>query len=128
MGEKVWIFGGLTVFLVLAASPIWYTVGVAKDATGAPADLEMPLNSKECVKDKAYMVANHMDLLNQWRDAVIREGDKSTVEVEGKQYPKSLTMGCMACHTSRENFCTKCHAYADVNPTCWDCHLEPKGD
>ena len=130
MGDKIKIFAGLIVFLVLAAFPIWYALGIAEDASAPafPSDLELPQNSSQCVKDKEYMIANHMDLLNQWRDEVVRQGDNTPVEIDGKQCEKSLTKGCMHCHTSRENFCAKCHNYADVHPTCWDCHLEPKGD
>jgi len=121
---------GLAVFFALAAFPIWYSLGVADDASAPPfpSDLEMPTNSSECVKDKDYMIANHMDLLNRWRDEVVREGDKSGVEIGGKTYKKSLTKGCMCCHTSREHFCNRCHSYLDVKPACWDCHVEPKGD
>ena len=130
MGDKIRIFAGLIVFLALVAFPIWYTLGIAEDAPAPsfPSDLELPQNSSQCVKDKEYMIANHMDLLNQWRDEVVRQGDNTPVEIDGKQCEKSLTKGCMHCHTSRENFCAKCHNYADVQPTCWDCHLEPRGD
>ena len=130
MGDRIRIIAGLAVFLVLAASPIWYALGIAKDASAPafPSDLELPQNSSECVEDKEYMIANHMDLLNQWRDEVVRQGDDSPIEIGGKPYEKSLTKGCMHCHTSRKNFCTRCHNYANVRPTCWDCHLEPKGD
>ena len=98
-----------------------------------------------CVKEKAYMNPNHMDMLNQWRDDVVRKGDRGRVEVNGREYEKSLTKCCMKCHTSREKFCVRCHEYADVLPpevcpkladarqtsrgvSCWDCHVEPKGD
>lgn len=119
---------GLAIFFALAAFPIWYSLGIADDASAPPfpADLEMPTGSSECVKDKEYMIANHMDLLNRWRDEVVREGDTSGVEIGGRMYEKSLTKGCMSCHTSRENFCAKCHNYADVKPACWNCHVEPK--
>ena len=128
MGDKIWIIAGLAVFLVLATFPIWYALGTDNDAPAFPSDLELPQNYSQCVKDKEYMIANHMDILNQWRDEVVRQGDNSRIEIGGKLYEKSLTKTCMQCHTSRENFCARCHNYADVRPTCWDCHLEPKGD
>ena len=130
MGDKIKIFVGLIIFLALVAFPIWYALGITQNvpAPDFPADLELPTNYSQCVKDTEYMIANHMDILNQWRDKVVREGDNSPVKIDGMDYEKSLTKGCMHCHTSRENFCAKCHNYADVQPTCWDCHLEPKGD
>lgn len=98
-----------------------------------------------CVKDREYMNPNHMNILNEWRDDVVRKGDRSKVEINGLEYEKSLTKCCMKCHTSREKFCFKCHEYADVLPpkvcpkladakqaprgvNCWNCHVEPKGD
>ena len=74
------------------------------------------------------MQARHMQVLNQWRDQVVREGDTTPVQVNGVDYPKSLTRGCMACHASRVNFCARCHTYADVSPNCWSCHVEPGED
>ena len=142
MGEKIWIFGGLAVFLVLVVSPIWYALGIAKDAPGAPADLEMPQNSSQCVRDREYMIANHMTMLVDWRDQVVREADKEPIQINGADYPKSLTKCCMECHTSRATFCTRCHEYANVlqlapiqgtekllrGIRCWNCHLDAKGD
>jgi len=130
MGDKLRIVLGLAIFLVLAAFPIWYALGVVNDVSDPefPSDLPLPTDCSQCVMDREYMVANHMDILAQWRDEVIRDGNSSPIEIEGKQYEKSLTKGCMKCHISRENFCTKCHDYANVQPTCWDCHLEPGGD
>lgn len=98
-----------------------------------------------CVEDKDFMAANHMNLLIQWRQAVVRQADKSPIEINGEKYPKSLTKGCMKCHTSRENFCARCHEYMDVQQLeplpelataqqpqrgirCWSCHVAPKGD
>jgi hypothetical protein len=31
----------------------------------------------------------------------------------------------MACHTSKKEFCDRCHDYTSVTPYCWDCHLAP---
>jgi len=98
-----------------------------------------------CVRENAYMNPNHMNILNEWRDDVVRKGDRSKVEINGREYEKSLTKCCMKCHTSREKFCVKCHEYADVLPpkvcpkladakqaprgvNCWNCHVDPKGD
>ncbi len=45
----------MTVFLALVAFPIWYALGITKDAsaTDFPSDLELPDKSySQCVKDK----------------------------------------------------------------------------
>ncbi len=127
MNDRVKILAGLAVFIVLAAFPVWYSLGAA--GGGARPDLDMPKDASECVEATAYMTAYHMDLLNQWRDAVVREGDLSSyTSSSGKTYAKSLTKTCMGCHGSAETFCTRCHEYASVAPTCWDCHVEPGGE
>ncbi len=155
MRDKVTIFGGLAVFVVLATFPFWYTVWAGADTAGS--DPVLPDSSDRSLfeKDQDYhcveknMVARHMDLLDQWRNTVVRgDGQKQYHESEdfpGERYEMSLTTTCMRCHTSRETFCTRCHEYANVLPLgpwrksatakraprgigCWDCHVAPKGD
>ena len=82
------------------------------------------LTEGRCVEDAGYMKAHHMELLDRWRDEVVRGGDRTPVMIDGKPYPKSLTRGCLACHASRQDFCARCHQYANVEPTCWHCHVD----
>jgi hypothetical protein len=73
------------------------------------------------------MRAEHMQLLNDWRDEVVREGmHEHTSTLTGEHFSKSLVKTCMKCHESKEKFCDKCHDTLDVNPYCWDCHVAPK--
>jgi len=126
MSDKVKITLGLGAFLVLAAFPFWNRLFAAGDAT-AP-ELELPENATQCVESTQYMTANHMDLLNQWRDLVVREGETqyhSFSFPDDEPVTMSLTGTCLRCHPSRDNFCTRCHDYANVTPTCWNCHVEP---
>ncbi len=118
---------GLIAFLVLAAFPVWYTHAAGKP--GYRPEPELPKNETKCVEDKAYMMASHMDLLDAWRDAVVRDGNRTYVsKAHGDRHEMSLTKNCMSCHASKEKFCDRCHNYADVNVYCWDCHVEPKGE
>jgi hypothetical protein len=126
MRDKGGIMAGLVVFLALLAFPIWYTLGSTGD-TAAP-ELERPADGSKCVEGTAYMTANHMDLLDQWRDAVVREGRHEYTSTSGEKHVMSLTGTCMSCHKNRETFCARCHEYANVQPTCWHCHLESKGN
>jgi len=64
-------------------------------------------------------------MLNEWRDDVLRDGDRVAITVDGKEYRKGLQVACMQCHTNKEKFCDSCHEYASVKPNCWDCHLTP---
>lgn len=123
MNSKGMVMLGLVVFLIGATFPIWYT-----RAAGDPAyqpEIELPKGETKCVEDKEYMTAWHMDLLNQWRDEVVREGKRVYVsEAYGVEHEMSLTKTCIKCHADKTTFCDRCHNYADVAPYCWDCHLE----
>ncbi len=135
MNDKPIIIAGLIVVLVVLTSPIWYSL-----AAGEPGDrpeLVLPSGMTECVEDTEYMRGQHMDLLNTWRNEVVRDGDTSMYKSKlGKEYEKSLTKTClMQCHLNeqigKEDFCGKCHEFAGVHPTCWDCHVEnpkPNGE
>jgi hypothetical protein len=111
----------LIVMVGVVTFPIWY--GMASGTDGAAPELEEA--DGECVESKAFMRAWHMDMLNEWRDEVVREADRSYTNVKGKTFEKSLTNTCMDCHENEEEFCGKCHDYAGVDPYCWDCHNRP---
>ena len=68
-----------------------------------------------------------MRLLDRWRDDAVRRAERIATTWDGRRYEKSLTRTCLGCHTDREAFCDRCHAYVAVSPYCWDCHLTPKG-
>ena len=120
------IIAGLVIFLVLVTSPLWYNAVFATSVT--PPKLVLPTNgSKLCVEDTATMRASHMDLLNQWRDEVVRQDQRVFVSpLDGTRYDKSLTRTCLGCHTNKSTFCDACHTYMAVSPYCWDCHVAPK--
>ncbi|UCG52891.1 MAG: sulfate reduction electron transfer complex DsrMKJOP subunit DsrJ [Candidatus Latescibacterota bacterium] len=118
------IIAGIVLFLVIVTSPMWYQL-VSGSTPGAP-KLEMPVDVTDCVEGADYMRAFHMDLLNVWRDDVVREGDRIHVAPDGKEYDKSLSRTCMSCHSNKDAFCDRCHDYAGVKPYCWDCHVEPR--
>ena len=67
-----------------------------------------------------------MQLLNQWRDSVVRNGDRIYVNAENKEFTMSLQNTCMNCHSNKKDFCDKCHNYIGVKPYCWGCHIAPK--
>ncbi|HHB75615.1 MAG TPA: cytochrome C [Desulfobulbus sp.] len=116
------IIPGLIIFVLFITFPVWYNHGAAR-AVPQP---ELPKTLKECVLPAADMRSEHMQLLNQWRDKVLRTGDRSfDVKIGDKEYQKSLMNTCMQCHTSKKKFCDTCHTYASVTPYCWDCHIAP---
>ena len=116
------IIPGLIVFVALMTFPILKNMGNA----GPVPKPEKPKIAKKCVEPTEFMRTSHMRLLNQWRDEVLREGNRKQIDVDGVMYEKSLMNGCMKCHAEKKKFCDECHTYASVKPYCWDCHYVPK--
>jgi hypothetical protein len=121
------IIAGIVIFLILITFPLWYGKGKAV----APPDLELntpaiqQLADKRCVEDTAFMRANHMKLLATWRDDVVRDGKRFYTASDGRTVEMSLTGSCLKCHSNKDRFCDRCHDYAGVKPTCWNCHIVP---
>jgi len=121
------VITGIIIFLLLITSPIWYDISTGK-ASYVP-DPKIKTTAKKCIESTAFMRANHMELLNKWRDDVVRGASRTYKAQDGKEYEKSLTNTCMNCHLSKSEFCVKCHDYAGVKqPKCWNCHNEPNLD
>ena len=122
------IFVGLIIFVVLFASPFYLNMGKVTAMPELKIDTPeiQKLEDKKCVEPKELMRAKHMQILNNWRDAVVRDGDRDQIIISGHKYEKSLQNGCMKCHSNKKDFCDKCHTYMAVKPYCWDCHIAPK--
>lgn len=123
MYNKRTIIPGLAIFVLFVTFPLWFNA--FSTASTVPKPELPPGGEKQCVASAAEMRASHMVLLNEWRDEVLRDGDRVAVTVDGKEYRKGLQMACMQCHTNKEKFCDSCHVYVSVTPYCWDCHLSP---
>lgn len=119
---------GLAVFVILALFPFWINLA-GTDAAPDPKLLGQAKKQDKCVLDKYDMRAEHMSLLDQWRDSVVRDGDRLYTNKKGKEFDMSLSTGeqsCLGCHEDKSKFCNECHNYASVDPYCWDCHTDPK--
>jgi len=127
MGDRGKIVIGLAVFVILITYPFWGRLTALGEVQTAQPELEYPADAEACVEDTPYMTANHMDLLNDWRDQFVREGVVEYTAASGEVFDISLTKTCLNCHENRDNFCTRCHDYANVSPTCWECHTTPGG-
>lgn len=87
------------------------------------------MTKKQCIKPTEYMAANHMQILNDWRDQIVRDGENRNFgAVDGVMYEKSLQHTCLKCHSNPKEFCDKCHSYASVHVYCWDCHVRPNDE
>ncbi len=123
MGDRGKIVLGLAVFGLAVTGPAWYGLGRGK---GQPPELQKPAEAKQCIEPTAFMRAQHMELLNQWRNAVVRLDQHVYVASDGKRHTISLTGTCLGCHVEPDKFCNKCHAYAAVEVLCWDCHQQKR--
>lgn len=118
------IITGLVIFVILCTFPFWFNLG--KVAYEAP-DLELPEEEKKCVEPTSWMRAHHMQLLNNWRDEVVRENQaKYLSSFKDKEIEIGLQNTCMDCHDNKEKFCDRCHNRVSVTPYCWDCHIAPE--
>jgi hypothetical protein len=121
MRDRAQILTGLALFLALVTFPAWY------GRKSAPPKLRLPAQAKQCVAPVSYMKTSHMTLLLQWRDEAVRRGNRTYRSYDGKTYEISLSNTCLnQCHTSKAEFCDRCHTYAGVQqPYCFDCHNDP---
>lgn len=100
------------------------------NAFGAPAGPDVSLDTpainamenKQCIVSTQDIKDTHMQMLDQWRNDVVREGSRDFTSSSGQVYEKSLDNTCLKCHSNRQEFCDKCHNYAGVKPYCWECH------
>jgi hypothetical protein len=119
------IIAGLVLFLGLLTYPFYSNMGKSIDKANPSLDTPVinQLEKKECVRPKEIMKTEHMKVLDEWRDAVVRDGMRGSMVLAGRVYEKSLQNGCLMCHSNRKQFCGECHGYAGVKPYCWDCHF-----
>ena len=123
MRDRWAILGGLAAVLALLTAPVW--VNLTRGAAAAAPALERPAGESACVAPVAFMRASHMQLLAEWRDAVVRRGIRTWTGPDGRVYRISLTGTCLRCHASKARFCDRCHSFAGVAPACWTCHIDP---
>ncbi len=119
---------GIIIFVLLFTSPLLLNLS-SGEGTYRP-DPKLPA-SGTCVESKSYMKDYHMEMLNTWRNMVVRQNyrylktsDGKYFEINGHRAEMSLTKTCLNCHHKAE-FCDKCHNYLDVQPYCWNCHIDP---
>ena len=123
MNDKNKIVIGLIIFVVILTFPFWYNMGKAAPVP-EPKLTDKAKAAKECIEPKEFMKSEHMQILDVWRDTVVRDTDRIYVNADGKEFDMSLSNTCLDCHSNKEEFCDKCHDYASADPYCWDCHVD----
>jgi hypothetical protein len=119
------IIPGLIIFFLFMTFPFWFNIG--SEAYVTP-ELVLPEDEEYCIESVEFIRAEHMTILDQWRDAYVRDGyGEYKSALNNEMYTMSLTKTCMTCHDDKEKFCDRCHDAVSVDPYCWDCHIEPEG-
>ena len=118
------IITGLIIFVLLITAPFLLNVGQANEPPEISLDTPVidQLSEKQCVESVEFMRSQHPQLLNDWRDRVVREGQTVYVSSSGEEYEMSLDNSCLQCHSNQSQFCDACHSYTSVELYCWDCH------
>ena len=121
---------GIVVFILVVTTPLWLNIGRGADAAAPEMSYDTPAikamgDDAHCIYDAEYMRTHHMEILAQWKEQAIRDGNREFVVPDGTKYEVSLQNTCLECHSNYEDFCKKCHDYNDVTPNCWTCHVEP---
>ena len=120
---------GFVFVLVLGFVALPFLLNYGKSTPLPEPDLNTPvinqMEKKQCVLPAEKMKTGHMQLLDDWRDSVVRGGDRY-FEFNGELHEKSLQNTCMNCHSNKTQFCDRCHSYTNAKPYCWDCHIAPK--
>ena len=125
MNKKTKIILFIVVFCAILIIP--FAVNAGNKTTSVDVSLDTPEinamgDNKQCIEDAQWMRENHMKLLDQWRNDVVRDGSTQYVSSTGQVYEKSLDDTCLKCHSNPEEFCHKCKESANVEFYCWDCH------
>ena len=120
------IIAGLAIFLGLITFPIYYSVGKANPHPNPSLDTPVinQMKVKHCVESREFMRANHMRLLRGWMKTVLAGKGCVYVSSTGEKYNMSWDT-CWNCHSSKKQFCDRCHNYMAVDLPCWKCHSEP---
>lgn len=123
MNDKGKIVTGLMIFIAIMTFPFWYNMGKAAPIP-QPKLTKKAKAAKVCVAPAEYMRSEHMQLLDTWRDTVVRDARRIYVGENNKMFNMSLSNTCIDCHSNKAEFCDKCHDYASARPYCWDCHID----
>ena len=114
---------GIVIFVAIFSSPFW-TGWIGQDYTKT--GVVLPAGEKECIEDTEFMRAQHMRLLDEWRDQALREENRVYESaLNGRKWVISLQNTCLKCHSNYAEFCEKCHVANSVYPYCWTCHIIP---
>ena len=99
--------------------------GTTSGRAATPPKLEVGTQEKQCVESTPYMKSSHMQLLDTWRDEVVRNGKRVYINSTGKTFDMSLQNTCTKCHAKKDAILRSMPHLRGRSPKCWDCHIAP---
>jgi hypothetical protein len=85
------VITGLVIALVILTFPIWWNFGASPPPAPEPIISAKAQAAGQCVLPARYMKTSHMQILDDWRNLVVRDGIRYTV-VEEKEGGKRIEM------------------------------------
>ena len=85
MYNAKYIIPGVLIAVVAFTSPFWLNLG-GKTYVYPEVALPTGEGKDKCIESKEWMRAEHMALLNTWRDEAIREGKREYVATDGRKW------------------------------------------
>ncbi len=83
MNDKKLIIAGLIIFVFIFIFPFLYNLCGTTEAVD-PVLSEKAQAAKFCVVSKEKMKVDHMQILDEWRDVVVRKGERVYVNSNGQ--------------------------------------------
>ncbi len=142
MYDRSKIIIGIVIFLGVIAFPFYYNNVLGKSSDVKAKGKSNVLAGKKDVDALHFhiggekkqrtlkdMRANHMKILDSWRNEVVRDGIRKP--------GRSLQNGCLSCHAKEKKnamkigdkeatACEDCHVKTGTQLYCWECHFDPK--
>ena len=84
MYNAKYIIPGVLIAVAAFTSPFWLNLG-GKTYVYPEVALPTGEGKDKCIESKEWMRAEHMALLNTWRDEAIREGKREYVATDGRK-------------------------------------------
>jgi hypothetical protein len=119
----------VTLAVVIILFPLGYSIVSSVFSMGAQSSEPFlqkvdPELADKCILETKYPECDpryyHMDVLKRVRDDAMRDGKREGVSFND----------CRGCHTSREQFCDRCHDAVNLNlaRSCFRCHYYPPSE
>ncbi len=106
-----------SILVLILLFPLGYSVVRGVIAQGNEPPERPDPQHQRCVGDRqgGEMRFHHWEYLRRIREEVVRYGNRREDGLNA----------CPGCHTSRRDFCDRCHQAVNLSPDCFDCHDYP---